>query len=56
MPNEYLQMPVESISSIVGPRAVETSSMWAKRDNGKKKTQKAKRKAAPEKGLIDILV
>ncbi|MBF0457087.1 MAG: hypothetical protein HQK99_04245 [Nitrospirae bacterium] len=49
-------MPVESIGSIVGPRAVGASSGWAKREGGRKKMRKEKRKVETEKSLIDIVV
>lgn len=56
MPGEYLMMPVESIGSIVGPRAVGASYGWAKRESSRKKMRKEKRKTVTEKSHIDIVV
>ncbi|MBF0320931.1 MAG: hypothetical protein HQL01_14125 [Nitrospirae bacterium] len=55
MPDDY-RMPVMPIVSLIGTRAIETSSNWSKKEEGRKKIRQQKLKAGAAKRLIDIRV
>lgn len=54
MPDSYIKL--EPIGSLIGTRAIETSSEWAKREGGRKKARQLKKKPSAGKGHIDIRV